>query len=61
MTLKTPAGMTSCVSLANSRTLRDVVLDGLKTVQSPAASTRPSFQRTARGNGKFQGTICPTT
>jgi len=60
MTLKTPAGITSCVSLANSRTESGVSLEGLNTVQQPAASTGASFQAAIR-KGKFQGTICPTT
>ena len=38
----------------------DVVDEGLNTVQSPAASTGASFQAAIR-NGKFHGTIWPTT
>ena len=59
-TLNTPAGMTSWVSLASSSTVSEVVDEGLNTVQSPAASTGASFQAAMR-NGKFHGTICPTT
>ena len=40
--------------------LRLVSLDGLNTVVSPAAITGASFQAAIK-NGKFQGTICPTT
>ena len=60
ITLNTPAGITSCTSLANSSTLNDVVLDGLNTVQHPLARTGASFQ-VAIKNRKFHGTICPTT
>ncbi len=59
-TLNTPGGMMPSVSLASSRTVSDVVDDGLNTVQSPAASTGASFQAAMR-NGKFHGTIWPTT
>ena len=52
--------MMPCVRRASSRTERDVEEDGLRTVQSPAASTGASFHA-AMSSGKFQGTICPTT
>ena len=52
--------MMSCVSFASSSTVSDVVDEGLNTVQSPAASTGASFQAAMR-NGKFHGTIWPTT
>ena len=48
------------VSFASSSTVSDVVDEGLNTVQSPAASTGASFHAAMR-NGKFHGTICPTT
>ena len=60
MTLNTPAGMTSWVRRASSSTDSGVSLEGLNTVQQPAASTGASFQAAIR-KGKFQGTICPTT
>ena len=56
ITLNTPFGITSCTNLANSRTEREVSLDGLNTVQQPAARTGASFHAAIR-NGKFQGTI----
>ena len=59
-TLNTPAGSTSWISLASSSTLNGVALEDLNTVQQPLASTGASFQAAMR-NGKFQGTICPTT
>ena len=56
----TPFGTISWISFINSNTLSDVVLDGLNTLVSPAASTGASFQAAIK-NGKFQGTIWPTT
>ena len=58
--MNTPAGITSWVRRASSSTLSGVSLEGLKTVQQPAASTGASFQAAIR-KGKFQGTIWPTT
>lgn len=46
-----------CIS---SRTLRDVVLDGLRMIVQPAARAGASFQAAMR-KGKFQGMIWPTT
>ena len=60
ITLNTPAGITFSVNFANSRTLNGVELDGLNTVQHPAASTGANFHAAIK-NGKFHGTICPTT
>ncbi|SUQ50950.1 hypothetical protein CNEONATNEC26_02314 [Clostridium neonatale] len=60
ITLITPLGIISCINLISSNTLSEVLLDGLKTETSPAANTGASFQAAIK-NGKFQGTICPTT
>ena len=59
-TLKTPGGRMPLMRRASSSTESGVRLDGLNTVQQPAASTGASFQAAMR-KGKFHGTICPTT
>ena len=48
------------MSLTRVSTLREVVEEGLKTMQFPAARAGASFQAAIR-KGKFQGTIWPTT
>ena len=60
ITLSTPAGSTPSIKRTSSKTLRLVVLEGLSTIQSPAASAGASFHAAMR-NGKFHGIICPTT
>ena len=45
---------------ARASTLSEVSLEGLNTMQLPAASAGASFHAAMR-NGKFHGTICPTT
>lgn len=45
---------------AKYSTGREVVFDGFRTVQQPLASTGASFHAAMR-NGKFHGTIWPTT
>ena len=44
----------------NTSILNDVSEEGLNTIQSPAAIAGASFHAAIR-NGKFHGTICPTT
>ena len=58
--LITPFGTTPSSSFISSSTLSEVVLDGLNTDTSPAANTGASFHAAIK-NGKFQGTIWPTT
>src|SRR5690606_7943025 len=58
--LKTPLGRTSFSILANSKTLNEVLEEGLNTIVLPAASAGAIFQAAIK-NGKFQGTICATT
>ena len=56
ITLNTPGGRISWISLANSSTESEVVLEGLKTMQLPAARAGASFHAAIK-NGKFHGTI----
>ena len=46
--------------LSKSKSDKDISEDGLNTVQSPATNTGANFPHPIR-NGKFQGTIWPTT
>ena len=57
----TPAGKpTSRASSAIRKLLNGVISDGFITTVLPAARAGPSFQL-VNINGKFHGTICPTT
>ena len=48
------------MTFMSSKALSGVVEELFRTMQSPAARAGASFQATIR-NGKFQGTIIPTT
>ncbi|MNR24902.1 hypothetical protein D3C85_1420180 [compost metagenome] len=59
--LITPSGMpASCTSSANRKADSDVSSAGLTTTVQPVAKAAPSFQAMVC-NGKFQGTMAPTT
>ena len=60
ITLNTPLGIISFTSFASSSIERGVEELLFNTVQHPDASTGASFHAAIR-NGKFHGTICPTT
>ena len=60
-TLNTPSGRpASCVSSAKRSAVSGVSEAGLRTSVFPAASAGAIFQEASR-NGKFHGTIAPTT
>ena len=58
--LTTPGGRRSPMTFMSSNALRGVDEELFRTMQSPAARAGASFHATIR-NGKFHGTIIPTT